>query len=103
MILISYPKYGPFYALEYTNEEKGEIEILREANLFFKTAEVPVEARFVKEYEPDDYINTFIEEENFDLGVLSVKGLHSITEQIKIGSRVKKVIKHVSCDVLVVR
>ncbi len=103
MILASSAKYGPFYNLECYEEEKSVYTILREAKKFFEDAEVPVEVRLVREYEPDDYIIKYVKDEGFDLVVLGVKGVHSRLKQINIGSVTNKVIKHVSCDVLVVK
>lgn len=103
MMLISSTKFGSYSTLEYINEEKDVYRILRETKKFFDAAGVPVEARLVREYEPDEYIIKSVEDENFDLVVIGVKGVHSMLKEINIGSVTQKVMKHVSCDVLIVK
>lgn len=103
MMLISSTGVNSYYTSEYVNEEKDVYRILRETKRFFEAAGIPVEARLVREYEPDDYIIKSVVDENFDLVVLGVKGVHSMLKEINIGSVTQKVMKHVSCDVLVVK
>ena len=102
MMLISSTGSNSYYTSEYVNEEKDVYRVLRETKEFLEAAGVPVEARLVREYEPDEYIIKSVKDENFDLVVLGVKGIHSMLKEIDIGSVPQKVLKHISCDVLLI-
>ena len=98
------------YGSAYTDDRELQIEceregkkILRDKKKMFDEAELPVEIRLIKDEDPEDYIERIIKEEEFDLVVIGLKGVHSKLRQMFIGSVAKKVVKHASCDVLVVR
>ena len=103
MMLISSNKFGSYYTLEYVDEEKDVYRVLRETKEFFEAAGIPVEARLVREYEPEEYIIKCVEDEEFDLVVLGVKGVHSMLKEVNIGSVPQKVMKHICCDLLIVK
>ena len=103
LMLISSNKYSSYYTLEYVNEEKDVYRVLRETKEFFEAARIPVEARLVREYEPNEYIIKCVEDEDFDLVVLGVKGVHSMLKEDNIGSIPQKVMKHICCDILIIK
>ena len=87
----------------YNDIEKEGNRILKEAKKIFESAQIPVEIRLIKRYEPEDYITSVVEKENFDLVILGINGFHSKFSRIIIGSVAERVIKRAACDVLVVK
>jgi nucleotide-binding universal stress UspA family protein len=82
--------------------KKGE-DILNELKKLFKESNAKVETRLIFDIPPEDYIKKAVEEEGFDLVILGSKGHHLKLSSIVLGTIPNKVIKNVSCDVLVVR
>lgn len=44
-----------------------------------------------------------VKEESIDLVIIGTKGTHSLLEEVLIGSVAEKVVRHIPCDVLVIR
>lgn len=69
----------------------------------FDQAQSSIETRLIEDKASEDYIKNIVEEENFDLVVLAAKGYHSKIKEIFLGNVPTKVVKHPSCDILIVR
>jgi nucleotide-binding universal stress UspA family protein len=78
-------------------------------NMLFKTAEIfkkaniEVETRLITEISPENYAETIVKEEKFDLVVVGCKGHHSALRKLLIGTVAEKISNNVDCDVLIVR
>ena len=84
------------------NEQVGE-KILKDTKKMFDNAHVSIETRLIKKETPEDYVERIIKEEDFDLIVLGIKGVHSKSRQNFIGSITEHIAKYAPCDVLVVK
>jgi nucleotide-binding universal stress UspA family protein len=82
--------------------KKGD-EILKATEKMFKEANIEIDTRLIFDEAPEDYINHIVDEENFDLVAMGVKGDHSKLEEVFMGSVAQKVLNDVDCDVLAVR
>ena len=69
----------------------------------FDEAKMPVETHLIEDEDPEDYIERMVREEGFDLVVIGTKGIHSKLRQVILGTVATRVIKHVPCDVLIIR
>lgn len=83
--------------------EKNAQAIIDRAAEIFMEAGIKVEPRLVYREHPMSYIKKTVEEENIDLVVIGSKGVHSLLEEVLLGSVAEKVLRHVPCDILVVR
>ncbi|MBY8989539.1 MAG: universal stress protein [Candidatus Lokiarchaeota archaeon] len=98
--------YGSYYISEpeILEESKRESEkLLFSMQELFKKENLPVETRVILDEHPEDYIKRIVKQEHFDLVVIGTKGIHSKRNQLIIGSIAQKVVKHVVCDILIIR
>lgn len=98
--------YGSYYIndQEILEESKRESEkLLFSMQELFTKENLPVKTRIILNEHPEDYIKRIVIEEKFDLVVIGTKGIHSIRNQLMIGSVAQKVVKHVACDILIIR
>ncbi len=101
--------YPSFYTPLVSEEEiqsmvlkEGE-KILEQKKRMFDEASMPVETHLSEDEDPEDYIERMVREEGFDLVVIGTKGIHSKLRQVILGTVATRVIKHVPCDVLIIR
>ena len=87
--------------LEYKYQEEGE-KILKEKKKMFDKAQLLVEIRLIKDEYPAQYMKKIVKEEEFDLVIIGIKGVHSKLNHIYAGSVVHKVLKGVACNFLIV-
>ena len=83
-------------------ESRGKA-IIGRADEIFSEQGLKVETRLVYEHSAISYIRKTVEEEDIDLVIVGSKGVHSLAEEIFVGSLSDRVLRHVSCDVLVIR
>ena len=83
--------------------EKNAQAIIDRAKEIFMEAGMQAETRLVYEYDPISYMKKMVNEENVDLVIIGSKGTHSLLEEILLGSVADKVLRHVPCDVFIVR
>lgn len=83
--------------------EKNAQAILDRAKEIFMEVGIEVETRLIYEDDPVSYINNTVKDENIDLVIIGSKGMHSLLEEILLGSVAEKVLRHTPCDVLVIR
>lgn len=83
--------------------EKNAQVILDRAEEIFREHGIHVETRLVFEHDPVTYIKKMVKEEQVDLVIIGSKGNHSLLEEILLGSVAEKVLRHVPCDILIVR
>jgi nucleotide-binding universal stress UspA family protein len=83
--------------------EKNAQAIIDRAEEIFMEQGLEVETRLVYAHDPVSYIKEMVEKENVDLIIIGSKGTHSLFEEILLGSVADKVLRHVRCDVLVIR
>ncbi|MFX1386084.1 MAG: universal stress protein [Promethearchaeota archaeon] len=83
--------------------EKNAQSILDRAKEIFLEQGIDVETRLVYEYDPVSYIKEMVQKEQVDLVIIGAKGTHSLLEEILIGSIADKVLRHVPCDILIIR
>ena len=83
--------------------EKNAQAILDRATEIFMEAGIKVEPRLVYREDPLSYIKKTVKEEDIELVVIGSIGVHSRLEEILLGSVAEKVLRHVPCDILVVR
>jgi nucleotide-binding universal stress UspA family protein len=98
--------YGSYYIndQEILEESKRESEkLLFSMQELFTKENLPVKTRIILNEHPEDYIKRIVIEEKFDLVVIGTKGIHSRRNQLMIGSVAQKVVKHVACDILIIR
>lgn len=98
--------YGSYYIneqeiLEESNRESEKLLFSMQER--FKKENLLVETRVILDEHPEDYIERIVSEEQFDLVVIGTKGIHSKRNQLIIGSVAQKVVKHVACDILIIR
>lgn len=103
VVVLASPAYG------YLNAFQDDLGVMREGKklleeikFLFDKEGLSVETRLIEEEYPEDYITRIVKEEEFDLVVLGVKGVHSTLRKIIIGSVAENVVKHAPCDVLVI-
>lgn len=108
------PSFGIQNAFIYSNSnldiqrikevyEKNAQAILDRAKEIFKEQGIDVETRLIYENGPVSYIKEMVKEEQVDLVIIGAKGTHSLLEEILIGSVADKVLRHVPCDILIIR
>ena len=94
-------------AQDYTQIRQAYVEagkkIIADAKQMFEDAQAKAEVRLIKQVDPDDYIKTVVDKENFDLVILGCKGKHSKLKEIFVGSIAQKVVNQVPVDTLIVR
>lgn len=104
--IVIYPSYYTSYVSEEEIQsmvlEEGE-KILEEKKRMFDESKMPVETHLIEDEDPEDYIERMVREEGFDLVVIGTKGIHSKLRQVILGTVATRVIKHVPCDVLIIR
>lgn len=83
--------------------EKNAQAIIDRVEEIFMEEGIEVEARLVYEFDPVSYIKEKVKTENIDLVIIGSKGTHSLLEEILLGSVAEKVLKHVPCDILIIR
>jgi nucleotide-binding universal stress UspA family protein len=83
-------------------ETRGKT-ILGRAEEIFSEQGLKVDTRIVYEHSALSYIRKTVAEENIDLVIVGSKGVHSLAEEIFVGSLSDRVLRHVPCDVLVIR
>ncbi len=83
-------------------KEEGK-KLLYRLKEVFERENLPIESRLITREPPEDYIKRITKEEFFDLTVIGTKGIHSKIKRTIIGSVTQKVVKHTSCDILIVR
>lgn len=77
--------------------------IIDRAKEIFIEEGIQIEGRLVFSDGPVSYIIKTVKEENIDLVIIGSKGTHSILEEILLGSVAEKVLRHVPCDILIIR
>lgn len=83
--------------------EKNAQAIIDRAKEIFMEAGIIVETRLIYEYDPVSYIKKMVLEEDVDLIIIGSKGTHSLLTEILLGSVADKVLRHIPCDVFIVR
>jgi nucleotide-binding universal stress UspA family protein len=83
--------------------ESNAKAIIQRAEEIFSEQGLHIETRLSYDNDPVSYIKKMVNEENIDLIILGCKGTHSLLEEVFIGSTADKVLRHVLCDILVVR
>ena len=83
--------------------EKNAQLILDRAKGMFLEQGIEVETQLVYDSDPVSYIKEVVEKEHIDLVIIGAKGTHSLIKEILIGSVADKVLRHVPCDVLVIK
>lgn len=83
--------------------EKNAQAIMDRTTEIFNNEGIKVEPRLVYDDHPVSYIKKTVKEEDIDLVVIGSKGVHSLLEEILLGSVAEKVLRHIPCDILVVR
>jgi nucleotide-binding universal stress UspA family protein len=83
-------------------ETKGRTIVDRAEEIFSEQG-LKVETRLVYEHSALSYIKKTVKEEDIDLVIIGSKGVHSLAEEIFNGSLSDRVLRHVPCDVLVIR
>ncbi|MFX1409459.1 MAG: universal stress protein [Promethearchaeota archaeon] len=83
--------------------EKNAQTMIDKAKEIFMEGGIQVETRLIYEYGPVSYINKIVKEEHIDLVIIGSKGTHSLLEEILLGSVAEKVLRHVPCDILIIR
>ncbi len=83
--------------------EKNAEAILQKAKETFMEQGLEVETRSVYDEDPVSYVNKTVKNEDIDLVIIGSKGLHSLFEEILLGSVAEKLLRHTPCDILVVR
>ncbi|MFW9969713.1 MAG: universal stress protein [Candidatus Odinarchaeota archaeon] len=83
--------------------EKNAQSIIDRAKEMFMEEGIKVETRLVYAHDPVSYIRKMVEKEGVDLVVIGTKGTHSLFEEILLGSVADKVLRHIACDVLIIR
>lgn len=83
--------------------EKNAQAIINRAEEIFMEQGIEVETRLVYEHDPVSYIKKMVEKEQVDLVIIGSKGTHSLLEEILVGSVADKVLRHIPCDILIVR
>ncbi|MFW9880226.1 MAG: universal stress protein, partial [Candidatus Thorarchaeota archaeon] len=69
----------------------------------FKEANISIETRLIQDKNPEDYIESTVENENINLVVLGYSGKHGLLKRRILGSIPTKVMNNVLCEVLVVK
>ena len=83
--------------------EQNAQAIIDRAEEIFMEQGIKVETRLVYAHDPVSYIKMMVEKEDIDLVILGSKGNHSLFEEILLGSVADKVLRHVPCDILIIR
>jgi len=83
--------------------EKNAQAIIDRAAEIFMEQEIQIETRLVYEHDPVSYIKKMVNEENVDLVIIGTKGSHSLLEEVLLGSVAEKVLRHIPCDILIIR
>ena len=83
--------------------EKNAQAIIDRAEEIFMEEGIQIETRLIYEHGPVSYINKMVKEEHVDLVIIGSKGTHSLLEEILLGSVAEKVLRHVPCDILIIR
>ena len=83
--------------------EKNAQAILDRAKELFMEAGLEAETRLIYEHGPVSYIKEMVKKEQVDLVIIGSKGLHSLLEDILLGNVAEKVLRHVPCDILIIR
>ena len=83
--------------------EKNAQAILDRAKEMFLDEGMDAETRLVYKYDPVSYVKEMVNNEQVDLVIIGSKGLHSLLEEILLGSVAEKVLRHVPCDILIIR
>ncbi|MFX1380106.1 MAG: universal stress protein [Promethearchaeota archaeon] len=83
--------------------EKNAQAIIDRAKVIFMEQGIEVETRLVYEFDPISYIKKMVEKENVDLVIIGSKGTHSLFAEILLGSVAEKVLRHIPCDILIIR
>lgn len=110
---ISYaPPYGIHQGNSVSNPELERIKetyektaqkIMNKAREIFLEVGIEVETRIVYDYDPVSYIKEMVKKEHVDLVIIGSKGTHSLLTGILLGSVAEKVLRHVPCDILIIR
>ena len=115
-IILTLPVIAPEYSssweyhinsaeLEREEQELGKT-VLENVKMKFKEANISTEdfeTRLIHDYTPSKYVEKFLKEEGCDLIIIGVKGHNSTLKKKHIGSVTGKIIKSMSCDVLIVK
>ncbi len=83
--------------------EKNAQSIIDKAKEIFREEGIEVDARLVYRNDPVTYIKETVKTENVDLVIIGSKGTHSLLEEVLLGSVAEKVLRHVPCDILIIR
>jgi nucleotide-binding universal stress UspA family protein len=83
--------------------EKNAQSIVDKAEEIFAEYGVKIETRLVYREHPVTYIDKVVEDEGIDLVIIGTKGGHSLFEEVLLGSVAEKVLRHIHCDILVIR
>ena len=83
-------------------ESKGNTMLSRAEELFSEQG-LKVKTRLIYDFSPLNYIKKTVKEEDIDLVIIGSKGVHSLAEEIFIGSVSDRVLRNVPCDILVIR
>lgn len=83
--------------------EQNAKAIIDRAEEIFLDAGIEVDARLEPEYDPVSYIRELVKQGEVDLIILGSKGKHTLIGEILLGSVTEKVLRHVDCDIFIVR
>jgi nucleotide-binding universal stress UspA family protein len=83
--------------------EKNAQAIIDRAKEIFSEYGIEIKTRLIYDKNPVSYIDEVVKEEGIDLVIIGAKGTHSLLEEVLIGSVAEKVVRHIHCDILVIR
>jgi nucleotide-binding universal stress UspA family protein len=102
--------FGPKYSISAVDYRKLEEEyrdhgkkILNKTKKLFEKENIEIETRLIEDDKPEEYIESVVEKEDYNLIALGSKGEHSKLEQLFSGSVAQKVLNDIQCDILIVR
>ncbi len=78
-------------------------KVFDEIKKLFEEVNLSIETRLILDQNPEDYIKTIVEKENFNLVVLGYSGKHGILRRRLLGSIPTEVMNNVLCDLLIVK
>lgn len=83
--------------------EKTAQKIMNKAREIFLEVGIDIETRIVYNHDPVSYIKETVNNEHVDLVIIGSKGTYSLLTGILLGSVAEKVLRHVPCDILIIR
>ena len=94
---------SPSYIENRREIEDNAKQLLEDTKQLFEKENIAVESRLIDDESPEDYITRVIDEEGFDLVVLSCKGDHSSFRRAFTETIPLKILNDGRSDVLIIR